>query len=252
MSVLAVIPARLGSTRLSRKPLRLIAGAPLVTRVLDQVRRLSVASHVVVATDSPEIAEVVSAHGGQAVMTRPDHPSGTDRVAEVGRMAEHRQYDIVLNVQGDEPFVSAEALSGALSMVQSGFALGTVAARAEADVLRDPDVVKAVRADDGRAMYFSRAPIPWLRDAADAGAQSGLVLQHIGVYAYTREALQQWVILPPHPLELCERLEQLRPLAAGMTMGVAVLDHAPPRGVDTEADLVSANVRWHDLYAGRN
>jgi 3-deoxy-manno-octulosonate cytidylyltransferase (CMP-KDO synthetase) len=223
----------------------------LVTRVLDQVHSLGVADAVVVATDASEIAEVVRKHGGVAVLTDSKHPSGTDRVAEVSRREEWSQYDEVLNVQGDEPFVSSEAVHGALSMLRAGFELGTVAARASAGILTDPNVVKAVRADDGRALYFSRAPIPWLRDQSDHLAQHELILQHIGVYAYRRDALLRWVTLPVHPLEQVERLEQLRPLALGMSMGIAVLDTAPPRGVDTEDDLAGANARWHDLHAGR-
>jgi 3-deoxy-manno-octulosonate cytidylyltransferase (CMP-KDO synthetase) len=114
-----------------------------------------------------------------------------------------------------------------------------------------PHIVKVVAADDGRALYFSRAPIPWLREPDDAPLRAGVVRQHIGVYAYTREALAAWVALPPHPLERIERLEQLRPLAAGLAMGVAVVRELPAGGVDTEDDLLRANVRWTELSAER-
>jgi len=242
---LAVIPARLGATRLPRKPLRLLAGAPLVVRVLERVQALDLADMVVVATDSREIHDCVVEAGGQAVLTSADHPSGTDRVAEVARRAEFRSFDAILNVQGDEPFVSADAVRGALEQVTAhGFSLGTAAVRASPDVLMHSDVVKVVAADDGAAMYFSRAPIPFLRDDADVAERNARVLHHIGVYAYTPAALAKWVAEPPHPLERIERLEQLRPLAAGVRMGVAIVDGPWRAGVDTEADLDRANLEW--------
>ncbi|MBK8249285.1 MAG: 3-deoxy-manno-octulosonate cytidylyltransferase [Gemmatimonadetes bacterium] len=251
MPVLAVIPARLGATRLPRKPLRLLGGQPLVLRVLDRVVGLGVADAVVVASDADEVHAAVRAHGGTSVDTREDHPSGTDRVAEVASRPEYQSFDVVLNVQGDEPFVSADVLRGAVRMCER-FPLGTVAVRRGAAVLQEPSVVKVVCDASGRAMYFSRAPIPWLRDAADRAVHEPLVLQHVGVYAYRRGALQDWVQLPVHPLEQVERLEQLRPLAAGMGMGVAVLDGPLDGGIDTEDDLARANARWHDLFAGRS
>jgi 3-deoxy-manno-octulosonate cytidylyltransferase (CMP-KDO synthetase) len=208
---------------------------------------------VVVATDSEEVATVLASVQAPVVLTRPSHVSGTDRVAEVALLPALAGFQVVVNVQGDEPFVSRSAVAGAIEQVTTGgFELGTVAACAPASVLADPSVVKVVRADDGRAMYFSRAPIPWLRDAADAAWRAPLVLRHIGIYAYQRHALLRWVELPTHPLERVEKLEQLRALAGGMTMGVATLDEAPPGGIDTEADLADANARWHDLHAGRS
>jgi len=178
-------------------------------------------------------------------MTDEAHPSGTDRVAEVAARREYRDVAAILNVQGDEPFVAAEAVRGALEQVTlRGFALGTAAVRARPDVLGRPDVVKVVTADDGAAMYFSRAPIPYLRDDAEAAERDARVLHHIGVYAYAPDALAQWVALPVHPLERIERLEQLRPLAGGMRMGVAISDVPPRGGIDTEADLELANHEW--------
>lgn len=248
MRTLAVIPARLGATRLPRKPLRLLAGLPLVVRVWQRVQETGVVTECVVATDSEEVAAAAKAHGAHAVLTSPEHPSGTDRVAEVAARREFAPYDAVLNVQGDEPFVSVAALRGAVSLVTSGrFELGTAAARADAEIQGTPHVVKVVAADDGRAMYFSRAPIPFLREPGDAGILAGHVRQHIGVYAYRREALERWVALPPHPLEQIERLEQLRPLAAGMAMGVALVDEPLRAGIDTEADLARANDEWSDF-----
>ncbi|MEO6445256.1 MAG: 3-deoxy-manno-octulosonate cytidylyltransferase [Gemmatimonadaceae bacterium] len=251
MPVLAVIPARLGATRLSRKPLRLIGGQPLVVRVWQRVHEMRVAEAVVVATDSQEIVDAVHGAGGVAVLTDPGHPSGTDRAAEVSRRPEYERFDVILNVQGDEPFVSAAAVRGALAMVsERGFPLGTASARAGHEMLGEPQVVKVVCGDDGRALYFSRAAIPFLREAEDGNERDALVRQHLGIYAYTREALAAWVRLAPHPLERVERLEQLRPLAAGMAMGVATIDAPPMGGVDTEADLARANALWDDIYAG--
>ena len=251
MSTLAVIPARLGATRLPRKPLRLLGGEPLIVRVWERVQSLRIADHCVVATDSDEIANALRPTGADCVLTSADHPSGTDRVAEVAAKPRYAGFDTIVNVQGDEPFVSGDAVRGAVGLVSGGgFPLGTAAARANPRVLESADVVKVVTADDGRAMYFSRAGIPWLRDGADASLRDRHVAQHIGIYAYAREALARWVRLAPHPLELIERLEQLRPLAAGLAMGVAFVDEPPPGGIDTEDDLVRANARWVNNMAG--
>jgi 3-deoxy-manno-octulosonate cytidylyltransferase (CMP-KDO synthetase) len=250
MKTLAVIPARLGATRLPGKPLRSLAGVPIIVRVLERVVALRGADRVVVATDSDEIARRVREAGGEAVLTSPAHPSGTDRVAEVARLAPYREFDAILNVQGDEPFVAAAAVRAALiAVTEKGFPLGTAAFRTSADVLPRPDVVKVVAADDGAAMYFSRAPIPHLRDQSDHPERDARVLHHVGVYSYTPEALARWVSLPPHALERIERLEQLRPLAAGMRMGVGIVDGAVHGGIDTEADLERANREWMTFTA---
>ena len=245
MKTLAVIPARLGATRLPRKPLRLLAGVPIVVRVLERVAALRVADRIVVATDSDEIAQRVREAGGEAIITAVAHPSGTDRVAEVAAAAAFKGFDVILNVQGDEPFVSGAAVRGALLQVtQHKHQLGTAAVVASAEVLGRPDAVKVVTDDAGAAMYFSRAAIPYLRDAADAAERDARVLHHIGVYAYTPASLARWVALPTHPLERIERLEQLRPLAAGLRMGVAVVQGPVRPGIDTEADLDRANRDW--------
>ena len=248
MKTLAVIPARLGASRLPRKPLRLLAGLPLVVRVWQRVESMRIADRCVIATDSDEVVDAVRPHGAEALLTSPEHASGTDRVAEVAARPEFRAFDAIVNVQGDEPFVTEAALRGAVNQVTSGdFPLGTSAARAPATILDERNVVKVVAADDGRAMYFSRAAIPFLRDAAEAQLRDTRVWQHIGVYAYARDALARWVSLPPHPLEQIERLEQLRPLAAGIAMGVALVDESPGVGVDTLDDLARANADWKDL-----
>ena len=250
MKTLAVIPARLGATRLPRKPLRLLAGRPLVIRVWERVSAMNVADRCVIATDSDEVAAAARQNGADAVITSAAHPSGTDRVAEVAAHRDYRRYNTILNVQGDEPFIAPEAVRGALAMLGGEFSIGTAAVQASTGVLAEPSVVKVVVADSGRALYFSRAPIPFLREAKDAGDTALLrerVWQHIGVYAYTREALQHWVRLPAHPLERIERLEQLRPLAAGWAIGVG-LTHGPlRRGIDTEHDLAEANSEWTTL-----
>ena len=249
MSVLAVIPARLGAQRLPRKPLRLLAGEPLIIRVYQRVLALGIGDHVVVAADHPEVLAACEARGVPVVLTRDDHPSGTDRVAEVAARPEFAHFRIILNVQGDEPFVSRAALAGAVAIVTDGLApIGTAAVPIPVSALASPDVVKVVRGDDGRALYFSRAPVPYMRDPADAGGQQALARQHVGVYAYTRAALQSWVGWAPHPLELVERLEQLRPLAHGLAIGVADVP-AAEGGIDTEDDLERANLRWNTLLS---
>ncbi len=251
MRALAVIPARLGATRLPRKPLRLLAGLPLIVRVWQRVSEIGVVDRVVIATDSDEVANAARANGAQVVMTRVSHPSGTDRVAEVASRPEFSGFDLIVNVQGDEPFVSAQAIAGAANMVSgSRFSLGTVAVIAPRDILNDPHVVKVVAGDDGRAMYFSRAPIPFLQHERDAETQRAHVWQHVGVYAYTNDALRRWVALPVNPLEQIERLEQLRPLAAGMAMGVALIDEPVRPGIDTEQDLERANEQWSAFTTG--
>jgi 3-deoxy-manno-octulosonate cytidylyltransferase (CMP-KDO synthetase) len=251
MGTLVVIPARLGALRLPRKPLRLLSGLPLIVRVWQRISQMNVADAVVVATDDDSVASAVRAAGAECVMTSDKHSSGTERVAEVASQPRFRDFGTIVNVQGDEPFIGPGAVKGAAELVSTGkFPLGTAASRASTEILDTPSLVKVVVADDGRAMYFSRAPIPYLRDQADARKLAERTLQHIGVYAYSREALKEWVSLPPHPLEEIERLEQLRPLAAGLPIGVAVTSEAPASGIDTEEDLVRANARWDAFMNG--
>jgi 3-deoxy-manno-octulosonate cytidylyltransferase (CMP-KDO synthetase) len=252
VSTLIVIPARLAATRLPRKPLRLLGGKPLVLRVWERVARWQVADRIVIATDSAEVATAASEAGAECVMTAADHPSGTDRVAEVAGLPAYREFDVVVNVQGDEPFVPEAAVRGAAAVVvDRRYPLGTAVAPAAREALESPDIVKVVCADDGRAMYFSRAPIPFVRDRADDALLRHTARHHIGVYAYSRDALARWVALPPHALERLERLEQLRPLAAGIAMGTALVSEPAPVGIDTEDDLARANALWPDFIAGR-
>ena len=253
MTILAIIPARRGATRLPDKPLRLLGGEPLIVRVWQRVVGLNLADAVAVATDDQDVADAVEKAGGRAVLTSPSHPSGTDRVAEVAGRAEFKGATLILNVQGDEPFVDELAVRGAVAIVAEGLApIGTAAAPANPDVLASLACVKVVCSDDGRALYFSRAPIPFLRDPDDAPLRDTLVRQHLGIYAYTREALEAWVALPVHPLEQIERLEQLRPLAAGMGIGVAAGATSAVGGIDTEHDLVRANAHWESTHAVRS
>ena len=253
MAILAVIPARMAATRLPGKPLRFLGGEPLVIRVWQRVMALGVADACVIATDSGAVVDAARRAGAEVTLTKVDHPSGTDRVAEVAARREYERFDTIVNVQGDEPFVELDAVRGAAGLVSSGrFPLGTASATMPAESLGRPDVVKVVCADDDRALYFSRAPIPFLRDEGDAAVRDVHVRQHIGVYAYSRTALATWVGLPPHPLERIERLEQLRPLAGGLAIGVAHTTGAVHRGIDTEEDLTLANAHWNALTAARS
>jgi 3-deoxy-manno-octulosonate cytidylyltransferase (CMP-KDO synthetase) len=253
MAILAVIPARMAATRLPGKPLRSLGGEPLVIRVWQRVMALEVADECVIATDSEAVADAARSAGARVAITSDRHPSGTDRVAEVVAQPAYRRFGTIVNVQGDEPFVERDAVHGATDLVDRGaFPIGTASATVSADALARPDVVKVVCADDGRALYFSRAPIPFLRDPADTAERAPYVRQHIGVYAYSRDALSAWVALPTHALERIERLEQLRPLAAGMPIGVAHTTATVHRGIDTEEDLTVANEHWNAFIAARS
>ncbi|HET7321926.1 MAG TPA: 3-deoxy-manno-octulosonate cytidylyltransferase [Longimicrobiaceae bacterium] len=249
-SVLGVIPARLGSTRLPRKPLHLMAGRPLLEWVWRRVVSLGVCAEVVVATDSDEVADVARGFGARVELTSPDHPSGTDRVAEVAELPAYAGHDTIVNVQGDEPFIRAETLQAAAALVaEAGWAVGTAAAPIGAvHEWLDPAVVKVALAADGGALLFSRAPIPFVRDGEPTADQlaGGEFLRHVGLYAYRRDALRRWVALPEGRLERLERLEQLRPLAAGIRIGVARVQGVE-LGVDTPADAAAAEARLRDI-----
>lgn len=240
-----MIPARLGSERLPRKPLHLLAGRPLIEWVWRRVAALPVLDHAVVATDSDEVADACAALGAEAVMTSAEHRSGTDRVAEVAARSEFGGFDVIVNIQGDEPFMPAEAVEGAVAMVRAGWDIGTAAGPVGSpDALHDPAVVKVVRNDRGGALYFSRAAIPHLRggEPGPSDLASDPWLRHIGIYAFTPGALARWVTLPEGDLERIERLEQLRALAAGLTIGVATVPVAEG-GIDTPEDARRAEER---------
>jgi 3-deoxy-manno-octulosonate cytidylyltransferase (CMP-KDO synthetase) len=248
MRALGVIPARLGSTRLPNKPLQSLAGEPLITRVIERVLDHGLLEELVVATDSAKVAEVAERSRVRAVMTSASHQSGTDRVAEVAALPEFAGYEVIVNIQGDEPFLSREALAGALSRVEQGDEIGTAAAPLDSALVADPSRVKVVTDVRGRALYFSRAVIPYRRDPGDSG--DGLYWQHLGIYACTRTALMRWVGLPPCAAEQAERLEQLRALHHGLTIGVARLEEPALPGVDTAEDLRRAEAHWH-AYQGQ-
>jgi 3-deoxy-manno-octulosonate cytidylyltransferase (CMP-KDO synthetase) len=234
-TVVGVIPARWASTRLPGKSLVEIAGKPLVLHVLDRVRLARRLDDVVVATDDERIRSVVEAAGGKAVMTRVDHPSGTDRVAEAvaGNAAA-----VIINIQGDEPLVDPDLIDrlAAVMLANPEWDMGTAAAPIlELDDLHAPSVVKVVTGLDGRALYFSRAPIPYARDGFP-NDPSQLYRRHIGIYAYRRAFLDKIVAAPPTPLEETEKLEQLRALALGARM-VVIETNDIGIGVDTPEDV---------------
>lgn len=207
---------------------------------------------IVVAADSEDIVDACEGSGIPVVLTDPSHPSGTDRVAEVAAREEWSDFAIVVNLQGDEPLMEPAHVEAAVDAVRAGWDVGTCATPVgSAEEWRNPSVVKVVRREDGSALYFSRAPIPHRRDGEPGpGDFTGeTYLRHLGVYAYRRDALFRWVSLPPSPLEELERLEQLRALQAGMSIGVAVVS-AAERGVDTPEDARLVEQRMRELGFG--
>ena len=249
--VLGIVPARLASTRLPNKPLYPILGRPLIEWVWRRVEGMKVLDEVVVATDAEEVAEVCRAMGAPVEMTSGEHPSGTDRVAEVARSERYTGFDVIANIQGDEPLLQEEHLEAAIRLVRDdGWEIGTCATPVMTEEARsDSSVVKVARAATGRALYFSRAPIPYKRDEKPLPEEliREPFLRHIGIYAYNPEALARWVAMAPTPLEELEKLEQLRPLAAGLRIGVAVLGPADP-GVDTPADALRVEERLEEIH----
>lgn len=248
--VLGVIPARLASTRLPRKPLFPILGRPLIEWVWRRVSPMASLDHVVVATDSEEVAEVCERLGAPFELTSPDLPSGTDRVAEVAGRASYGDFPVIVNIQGDEPLLQEAHLEAAVRLVRDGgWEVGTCASPLESlDARSDPSVVKVARGSTGRGLYFSRSAIPHKRDGKPTSEDLGgsPFLRHIGIYAYTRDSLNAWVALAPSPLEELEQLEQLRPLEAGMRIGVALVGTADA-GVDTPADVVRMEQRLAEM-----
>jgi len=256
-----VIPARFASTRLPGKPLLDIGGKPMVVRVAEQAAQ-SGAQQIIIATDHPPILAVATQHGFQACMTRTDHSSGTDRIAEVATQLGWNNDTIVVNVQGDEPLIPPALIRAVAQHLQDhpecAIATACHPIHDEAS-MRNPNIVKTVLDKQGNALYFSRAPIPWPRDAGiqlslpegQDGRPSSLreearrresrivfsALRHIGLYAYRAGFLHAYGQLAPAAIEQTESLEQLRALYHGYKIGVAVTDHAPPSGVDTEQDL---------------
>jgi 3-deoxy-manno-octulosonate cytidylyltransferase (CMP-KDO synthetase) len=258
MSSVVVIPARYGSTRFPGKPLAPLKGIPVIRHVYENCRRSRHAAAIIVATDHPLIFDAVRSFGGTAVMTSPDHASGTDRIAEALQFL-GREYDIIVNVQGDEPLIRPEMIDAAISILDDDTAaIGTLVRKIGiTEEIFDPNVVKAVFDGHGYALYFSRAPIPYHRDVWKSRGTSGETEQdtpgaashdcykHIGIYSYRRDALLKLTSLAPSRLEQIEKLEQLRALENGMRIKVRETDFET-FGVDTPEDLERIE-KWLNL-----
>jgi len=243
MTVLGVIPARYASTRFPGKPLALIAGKPMIQHVYERVALCTGLDGVVVATDDDRIRECVEGFDGRVAMTSPDHASGTDRLGEVAGQERHAYY---VNIQGDEPLIQTAAIDKLIEETQNNVALmSTLASRidmaTDAAMVNDPNVVKVARAQDGYALYFSRAAIPHPRNAEHA-----VYYKHIGIYMYMRQTLLELCKLPPSPLEKAESLEQLRALEHGVPI-LAVETEYNPVGVDVPEDIALAEKRLREL-----
>ena len=232
--VVAIIPARYGSTRLPGKALLDIGGKSLIQRVYERAREATLVERVIVATDDPRIAKAVEAFGGEAVMTSPEHRSGTDRVAEAAHLTGG---EIIVNVQGDEPFIPTAVIDGVIERIldDAEIVCSTAATPIRDEtVWRDPNAVKVVLDLWERALYFSRSPLPFYRDGGFEGAYL-----HAGIYCFRRDFLMRYASLEQTPMERAEKLEQLRILEHGFRIGVVVTDHSA-FGVDTPSDLEAA------------
>lgn len=243
MAYTVVIPARYGSTRLPGKPLLDIQGKPMVQRVWEQACR-SAAQRVVIATDDQRIYAAAAEFGAQVCMTATEHPSGTDRLQQVVTELDLPGDHIVVNVQGDEPLIPPQVIDQVAANLAGNTAAGMATLCEEIAALEDltnPNVVKVVFDARGMALYFSRAPVPWPRDAFMQGQDSmprdGAWFRHIGIYAYRTSFLHEYVTWSPAPQELLEHLEQLRAMHNGVSIHVAIAGAPVPGGVDTQADL---------------
>ena len=235
MKVLCIIPARYASTRLPGKPLRDIAGKPMIVRVYERALQARLVQDVVVATDDERIRAAVEAHGGHAVMTRADHATGTDRLAEAA--ARMTDYDLIINVQGDEPLIEPSVIDALVEPFLADDRLAMATAKTEItdeEEQENPNNVKVITDKSGNALYFSRARIPYAR------VPGAKVYKHIGIYAYRRDFLLAYARMAQTPLELSESLEQLRALENGYRIRVVETD-AVFIGVDTEEDLAAVN-----------
>jgi len=239
MSFHVLIPARLASTRLPNKPLADIHGLPMIVRVAQRAA-LAGAAQVAVATDSTAVQQACEAHGVRALLTRADHPSGSDRLAEACAQLQLKDEDIVVNVQGDEPLIEPAMIRACAAELASrpDCVMSTVAHAIEDwEELRNPNVVKLVCDAAGRALYFSRAPIPWLRDGVENRETPPAALRHVGIYGYRSGFLTRFPTLSASPLEQIESLEQLRVLWHGERIAVHISPERPGPGVDTPDDL---------------
>ncbi len=237
---IAVIPARYGSTRFPGKVLAQLCGKPMVQWVYETAAA-SLANEVIVATDDARVVDAVEAFGGKAVMTSPDHGSGTDRVYEAIAGLPH---DIVINLQGDEPLLPVQIINDLITNLRQHpeIDMGTVAVPAERSLLNDPNRVKVVFDNQGFALYFSRSLIPFLRE----GGEETTLYLHWGIYAFRRRAIERFVVLPPGRLESCEKLEQLRALENGIRIHVMTTSEGSV-GVDTPQDLLAAEARLKEI-----
>lgn len=236
MNIACIIPSRYESTRLPGKPLRMIHGKTLIRRVYERARLAKVPDAVLVATDHEAIAEEVRSFGGTPVMTSPECPTGTDRLAEVVR--QHREFDIIVNVQGDEPMINPEIIDQLALMLKDrpDLDMATAATPLLEEEYDDPAAVKVVVNQRGEALYFSRSIIPFPRHPFATPP-----LKHVGIYAYRRDFLLAYAEMEQTPLEVTESLEQLRALERGYKIGV-ILEDAPGIGIDTEEDLRKAEL----------
>ena len=257
LDAIAIIPARLASTRLPNKPLVDLGGAPLIVRVCENVTAAGVFQRVIVACDSEAVADVVRGAGFDASLTNPDLPSGTDRIAAVAKTLALDPETVVVNVQGDEPFVDAAALRGLVAafrqnplLIPGGSGgIATVIERCLNDsAVQDPNVVKVAVGEQGRALYFSRAPIPFARDREDREFEARYY-RHVGLYAFRAKTLQDVAALSEHPLERQERLEQLRWLAHGFSISCIKVEPGA-RGIDTTQDLELARTEFARRRSG--
>lgn len=243
-----VIPARFASSRLPGKPLLDIAGKPMIRHVWDRARE-SGAARVLVATDDDRIRVACEEFGAEVAMTAESHQSGTDRIAAAVSGFELDPETVIVNVQGDEPLMPAENIRQVAELAaRTGTDIATLCVPiASREEYFNPNVVKCVAADDDRALYFSRAPVPWHRDGAarelESQSEFSHALRHLGIYAFRAGALQRFSAAGPARLERLERLEQLRALAMGMTVRVVLAMETPPAGIDTEEDLAHLRER---------
>lgn len=253
MSFIVLVPARLRSSRLPRKPLLDIAGKPMVVRTAERAK-LSGADRVVVATDDESIMKTCRDFGVEAVLTKADHPTGTDRLSEAAMLLHLADDDIVVNVQGDEPLIPPEVIDGVAAALSAAADCAMSTAAHPIDTLEsflNPNVVKVEVDANHRAMTFSRAPIPWPRDAFKGATKtlppSFRALHHIGIYAYRVSFLKVFPTIPRAPIEATESLEQLRAMWNGFRIAVLELKENLPAGVDTPEDLDRVRALWKEL-----
>ncbi|MDH5433943.1 MAG: 3-deoxy-manno-octulosonate cytidylyltransferase [Gammaproteobacteria bacterium] len=238
-----IIPARYESSRLPGKPLSMIGDKAMILHVCDKAAKSSAAS-ITVATDNETICKLVRSSGYQAVMTDPSHPSGSDRVFQAAELIGLNDDDVIVNVQGDEPFIPCENINLVASLINEQQAMSTLCCNIDKveDVL-NPNVVKVIKNKVNQAVYFSRSVIPYRREnplSLESTIQKGEFFRHIGIYAYTKDFLSRFIQWPQSFLEKMESLEQLRVLEQGEKIAIACLEQAPPSGVDTPEDLANA------------